>query len=182
MLSFNEEEVHILGREVARLQQVTTEQASACSKVLPDVGGARLWLKGGVDYARKMLVSAFGPDQARTCERLMKTISSDQLRAQKADHNNSPVHPQRASANDRLILSHESVASGGAVVLAAGGDASRRRVTNGAPGPDLAGYHCAIATIIGQKLTLGELNRESMAITPWPKYSTGWTPARARRS
>src|SRR5262245_109985 len=76
---FSEDEVHQIGREVARLQNVATEVSEKILEEFYQMSVAHDYvLKGGVEYARKMLVNAFGPDQARNLlDRLMKTIGSD---------------------------------------------------------------------------------------------------------
>jgi flagellar motor switch protein FliG len=166
---FNEEEVHILGREVARLQQVTTEQSERVLEEFYQMSVAHDYvLKGGVDYARKMLVSAFGPDQARTLlERLMKTIGSDAANfdaLQKADPQQlakfiHSEHPQTIA----LILSHLKASQAAALLSSLPAemrpDVALRMAHLDQISPDII---ARIATIIGQKLkALGELNRES---------------------
>jgi flagellar motor switch protein FliG len=166
---FNEDEVHILGREVARLQQVTTETSERVLEEFYQMSVAHDYvLKGGVDYARKMLVSAFGPDQARNLlERLMKTIGSDAANfdaLQKADPQQlakfiHSEHPQTIA----LILSHLKASQAAALLSSLPAemrpDVALRMAHLDQISPDII---ARIATIIGQKLkALGELNRES---------------------
>ena len=56
---FNEDEVHVLGREVARLQQVANETGERVLEEFYQMSVTHDYvLKGGVEYAREMLVSA----------------------------------------------------------------------------------------------------------------------------
>jgi len=166
---FNEDEVHILGREVARLQQVTTEMSERVLEEFYQMSVAHDYvLKGGVDYARKMLVSAFGPDQAKSLlDRLMKTIGSDAANfdaLQKADPQQlakfiHSEHPQTIA----LILSHLKASQAAALLSSLPAemrpDVALRMAHLDQISPDII---ARIATIIGQKLkALGELNRES---------------------
>jgi len=166
---FNEDEVHVLGREVARLQQVTNETSERVLEEFYQMSVAHDYvLKGGVDYARKMLVSAFGPDQARSLlDRLMKTIGSDAANfdaLQKADPQQlakfiHSEHPQTIA----LILSHLKASQAAALLSSLPAemrpDVALRMAHLDQISPDII---ARIATIIGQKLkALGELNRES---------------------
>ena len=64
--TFSEDEVHVLGREVARLQHVSTESSEKILEEFYQMSVAHDYvLKGGVEYARNMLINAFGPEQAR---------------------------------------------------------------------------------------------------------------------
>src|SRR5260221_5355080 len=71
----DENEVQAIGREVARLQTVASEVTDAVLEEFHQVLVAHEYvLKGGVDYARKLLINAFGPDHARALlDRLLKT-------------------------------------------------------------------------------------------------------------
>ena len=108
----DEEEVQLLGHEVARITNITNEQAEATLEEFYQMSVAHDYvLKGGIDYAKKMLITAFGPEHARKMmDRLMKTLGSETASfdtLQKADpqqlakfiHNE---HPQTIA----LILSH----------------------------------------------------------------------------
>jgi len=165
----DEDEVQLVSREVARISAITSEQAENVLGEFYEMSLAREYvLKGGVDYARKLLISAFGPESAkRLLDRLMKTLGSefasfDEL--QKADpqqlakfiHNE---HPQMVA----LILSHLN-ASQAAALLASlppeiRPDVGLRMANLDRISPEII---AKIAGIIGQKLkALGEFSRES---------------------
>lgn len=165
----DEEEVQLVSREVARMSAITSEQAENILEEFYEMTLAREYvLKGGVDYARKLLINAFGPDSARRLlDRLMKTLGSelasfDEL--QKADpqqlakfiHNE---HPQMVA----LILSHLNASQAAALLISLPpeirADVALRMANLDRISPDIISK---IAGIIGQKLkTLGEFSRES---------------------
>lgn len=166
---FEEEEVHSIGREIARLQNVTNEMSERVLDEFFQMSVAHDYvLKGGVEYARKMLISAFGPDQARNLlDRLMKTIGTDAANfdaLQKADPQQlakfiHSEHPQTIA----LILSHLNPSQAAALLSSLPAemrpDVALRMSHLDQISPDII---ARIATIIGQKLkALGELNRES---------------------
>jgi len=165
----DEDEIQLVSREVARISSIGSEQAEGLLEEFYDMTLAREYvLKGGVDYARKLLVSAFGPDSAqRLLDRLMKTLGSelasfDEL--QKADpqqlakfiHNE---HPQMVA----LILSHLNASQAAALLISLPAeiraDVALRMANLDRISPDIISK---IAGIIGQKLkALGEFSRES---------------------
>ncbi|MBI2687126.1 MAG: flagellar motor switch protein FliG [Acidobacteria bacterium] len=166
---FSEDEVHQIGREVARLQNVPTETGERILEEFYQMSVAHDYvLKGGVEYARKMLVNAFGPEQARSLlDRLMKTIGTDAANfdaLQKADPQQlakfiHSEHPQTIA----LILSHLKSSQAAALLSSLPAemraDVALRMANLDQISPDII---ARIATIIGQKLkALGELNRES---------------------
>lgn len=166
---FSEDEVHRLGREVARLHNVSNEMSERVLDEFYQMSVAHEYvLKGGVDYARKMLVSAFGPEHARSLlDRLMKTIGTDAANfdaLQKADPQQlakfiHSEHPQTIA----LILSHLKPSQAAALLASLPAemrpDVALRMANLDQISPDIISR---IATIIGQKLkALGELNRES---------------------
>lgn len=166
---FSEDEVHMLGREVARLQHVSTEASEKVLEEFYQMSVAHDYvLKGGVEYARNMLINAFGPEQARSLlDRLMKTIGSDAANfdaLQKADPQQlakfiHSEHPQTIA----LILSHLKSSQAAALLSSLPAemrpDVALRMAHLDQISPDII---ARIATIIGQKLkALGELNRES---------------------
>src|SRR6185369_12287356 len=58
-----EQEVQDIGREVARLSSVTAEQAELVLDEFHQMSIAHDYvLKGGIDYARKVLNTAYGPE------------------------------------------------------------------------------------------------------------------------
>lgn len=166
---FNEDEVHALGREVARLKQVQNDVSLRVLEEFYKMTVAHDYvLKGGVRYAQNMLVNAFGPEQARTLlDRLMKTIGSDAANfdaLQKADPQQlakfiHSEHPQTIA----LILSHLKASQAAALLASLPAemrpDVALRMANLDQISPDIISR---IAIIIGQKLkALGELSRES---------------------
>jgi flagellar motor switch protein FliG len=125
-------------------------------------------LKGGVEYARRILNSAFGPEQAKKMlDRLLKTLSNETLSfdaLQKTDPGQlakfiHSEHPQTIA----LVLSHlnPSQAAGLLSSLPAElrSDVAMRMASLDQISPDII---AKIATVIGVKLkSLGELSRES---------------------
>ena len=125
-------------------------------------------LKGGIDYAKKMLMTAFGPEHAkRLVDRLVKTLGSELASfdtLQKADpqqlakfiHNE---HPQTIA----LILSHLNASQAAGLLVSLPqelrADVALRMANLDQISPEIVSK---IAVIIGQKLrALGEMNRES---------------------
>ncbi len=165
----DEEEVQALGREVARINSISNDQAESVLEEFYQMSMARDYvLKGGIDYAKKMLMNAFGPEHAKKLvDRLVKTLGSELASfdtLQKADpqqlakfiHNE---HPQTIA----LILSHlnASQAAGLLISLPAElrADVALRMANLDQISPEIISK---IASIIGQKLkALGEVSRES---------------------
>ncbi|MBI4889764.1 MAG: flagellar motor switch protein FliG [Acidobacteria bacterium] len=165
----DEDEVAQLGKEVARIPSITSEDAEAILNEFYQMSMAQDYvLKGGLEYARRMLISAFGQEHGKKIlDRLVKllgheTASFDAL--QKADPQQlakfiHSEHPQTIA----LILSHlgSSQAAGLLFSLPAEmrADVALRMASLDQISPDIISK---IAGIIGQKLkALGELSRES---------------------
>jgi len=165
----DEEEVQMLGREVARVVSIGNDQAEEILEEFYQMSVAREYvLKGGIDYAKKMLVNAFGPEHAkRMVDRLVKTLGSETASfdtLQKADpqqlakfiHNE---HPQTIA----LILSHLNASQAAGLLISLPpelrADVALRMANLDQISPEIISK---IAAIIGQKLkALGELSRES---------------------
>ncbi len=165
----SEDEVQVVSREVARISTITTEQAEAVAEEFYQMSMARDFAgKGGLDYARNMLVNAFGPDAAkRLVDRLMKAIGSEgaSLDAlQKADPQQlakfvHSEHPQTIA----LVLSHLGPSQAAALLVSLPAplraDVAMRMANLDQISPEI--IH-KIAAVIGQKLkALGEFSRES---------------------
>lgn len=165
----DEEEVQMIGREVARISAVTSEQSEAILEEFHQMSVAHNYvLKGGLEFARKILVNAFGPEHAKKIlDRLVKALGNDTASfdaLQKADPQQlakfiHSEHPQTIA----LILSHlnPSQAAGLLVSLPPElrADVALRMAHLDQISPDIISK---IAGIIGQKLkALGELSRES---------------------
>jgi len=165
----DEDEVQLISREVARVASITSEQCEGILQEFHEMSVAREYvLKGGVDYARKLLLTAFGSEAAkRLLDRLMRTLDSevasfDEL--QKADpqqlarfiHNE---HPQMVA----LILSHLDPSQAAALLTSLPqelrADVALRMARLDRISPEVISK---IAGIIGQKLkALGEFSSES---------------------
>jgi flagellar motor switch protein FliG len=164
-----EEDVQKVSREVAKITAISGEQAESVLNEFHHMAAAGDYVaRGGIDYARKLLMRAFNPDTAkRLLERLTKTLGADAASfdaIQKADpqqlakfiHNE---HPQTIA----LVLSHLNSSQAAALLtsLPAGlrSDVSQRMASLDQISPEII---LKIAGVIGQKLkALGEFSRES---------------------
>src|SRR4030088_2422409 len=74
-----DEEVQQISREVARLSSVTAEQAEAVLDEFHQMSVAHDYvLKGGMDYARKLLNAAYGPEAAKkVLDRLISALGNE---------------------------------------------------------------------------------------------------------
>src|SRR5262249_27514457 len=162
-------EVQQISREIARVQMLTPEEAEGVLEEFYQMSVAHDYvIKGGVEYARKVLNSAFGPEEARRIfDRLMKTLTNETLSfdaLQKTDPQQlakfiHSEHPQTIA----LILSHlnPSQAAGLLSSLPADirSDVALRMASLDQISPEIVSK---IATVIGAKLkSLGELSREA---------------------
>jgi flagellar motor switch protein FliG len=165
----DEDEVEAIGREVAKMQGISGEQAeSVLEECYQMVLAHDYVLKGGIEYARKLLISAYGPEHARKMlDRLMKTLGNEVANfdaLQKADpqqlakfiHNE---HPQTIA----LVLSHLNSSQAAGLLFSLPvelrADVSLRMANLDQISPEIISK---IASIIGQKLkALGEVSRES---------------------
>lgn len=165
----DEDEVSAIGREIARLQNITAEDGELVLEEFYQLAMAQDYvLKGGIDYARKILTKAFGPESARKLlDRLLKQLGADAANfdaLQKADpqqlakfiHNE---HPQTIA----LVLSHLNPSQAAGLLFSLPNDlradVALRMANLDQISPDIISK---IASIIGQKLkALGEMSRES---------------------
>ena len=165
----DEEEIHSIGREIAHLTAVSAEQAEAVLEEFYQMTMAHNYvLVGGVDYARKMLMNAFGPENARSLvDRLMKTLGNEAANfdaLQKADPQQlakfiHSEHPQTIA----LVLSHLNSSQAAGLLFSLPpelrAEVSLRMAHLDQISPEIISK---IAAIIGQKLkALGEVSRES---------------------
>jgi flagellar motor switch protein FliG len=164
-----EDDVQKVSREVAKITAISSEQAEHVLTEFHQIITAGDYVaRGGVDFARKLLMRAYPPDVAkRLLDRLTKALGSEATSfdaIQKADpqqlakfiHNE---HPQTVA----LILSHLSVTQAAALLnsLPAGlrPDVAQRMASLDQISPEIV---LKIAGVIGQKLkALGEFSRES---------------------
>src|SRR3954454_7493572 len=165
----NEEEVNRVSREVAKLTSITAEQAETVLEEFHQITNAGDYVaRGGIEFARKLLMKAFEPDHAkRLLDRLTKALGADAASfdaLQKADpqqlakfiHNE---HPQTIA----LVLSHLSFSQAAALLTSLPAtlraDVALRMASLDPISPDII---IKIAGVIGQKLkALGEFSRES---------------------
>ncbi len=165
----DEEEVQNISREIARVHTLAPEEAEGVLEEFYQMSLAHDYvLKGGVDYARKILVDAFGAELAkRMLDRLLKQMSNETLSfdaLQKTDPQQlakfiHSEHPQTIA----LILSHlnPSQAAGLLVSIPAElrTDVALRMASLDQISPEIVSK---IAAVIGTKLkSLGELSREA---------------------
>ncbi|MCC6363828.1 MAG: flagellar motor switch protein FliG [Bryobacterales bacterium] len=164
-----EDEVHKISREVAKIGTVTSEEAEAILEEFYQMSLANDYVhKGGIEYARKVLVNAYGPEHARKLlDRLLKAMGTEGANfdaLQKADPQQlakfiHSEHPQTVA----LVLSHLNPSQAAALLQSLPAemraDVALRMANLDQISPEIISR---IAAIIGQKLkALGELSRES---------------------
>ncbi|HTQ54206.1 MAG TPA: flagellar motor switch protein FliG [Bryobacteraceae bacterium] len=165
----SEDEVQVVSREVARVTTITNDEAETVLEEFYQMAMAREYVaRGGIDYARKVLMNAFGPDTAKKLvDRLVKTMGNDTAAfdaLQKADPQQlakfiHSEHPQTIA----FILSHLSASQAAALLISLPvqlrADVALRMAHLDQISPEI--IH-KIAAVIGQKLqALGEFSRES---------------------
>jgi flagellar motor switch protein FliG len=163
------EEVEQIGREVARVSAIAPEHSESVLEEFYEMAVARDYVvKGGLDYARKMLFNAFGPEQAKKMlDRLMKSLGSDAANfdaLQKADPQQlakfiHSEHPQTIA----LILSHLNPSQAAGLLFSLPpemrSDVALRMASLDQISPEIISK---IAAVIGSKLkALGEVSREA---------------------
>jgi flagellar motor switch protein FliG len=164
-----EDEVQEIGREIARLNSITAEQAEGVLEEFHQMSLAHDYvLKGGIDYARKILNTAYGPEAAKkVLDRLVTALGAEVVNfdaLHKADpqqlakfiHNE---HPQTIA----LVLSHLNPTQAAALLVSLPAemrsDIALRMANLEQISPEII---AKIATVIDQKLkALGEFSRES---------------------
>src|ERR1700722_1830075 len=165
----SEVDVQKVSREVARITAISAEQAEVVLNEFHQITTAGAYVaRGGVEYARKVLMRAFSPETAkRLLDRLAKALGTEAASfdaIQKADpqqlakfiHNE---HPQTIA----LVLSHLNSSQAAALLnsLPAGlrADVSQRMASLDQISPEII---LKIVGVIGSKLkALGEFSRES---------------------
>jgi flagellar motor switch protein FliG len=169
LTQLSEEEVQKVSREVARMPSISSEQAEAVLNEYHQIAMAGEYVsRGGLEYARKVLMRAFSPETAkRLLDRLAKALGADAASfdaIQKADpqllakfiHNE---HPQTIA----LVLSHLNPSQAAALLTSLPAnlraDVARRMANLDQISPEVI---LKIASVIGGKLSaLGEFSRES---------------------
>ena len=164
-----DEDVQVVSRAISGLDTISGDQAEAVLNELHEMETASAHLSsGGLDYAKRVLNSAFGPDRARKIiDRLVRSLGEDIPTfnsLQKADPQQvakfiQGEHPQTIA----LVLSHLNSSSAAGMLMAlprdVRSDVALRMANLEQISPDIVRR---IAKILEQKLTsLGEFSRES---------------------
>ena len=165
----DDDEVQEIGREIARLSVVPSEQAENVLEEFYEMAVAHEYVvKGGLDYAKKILYNAFSAEEARRIlDRLMKTLGSETANfdaIQKADPQQlakfiHSEHPQTIA----LVLSHLNPSQAAGLLFSLPpeirADVSMRMANLDQISPEII---MKIAGVIGSKLkSLGEVSREA---------------------
>ncbi len=167
--SLTEDEVQQVSREIACVESISPSQAETVLEEFHQmVTGREYLMRGGLDYAQKMLNSAFGAEAAKKIyDRLIKVLGTDVASfdvLHKADPQKlakfiHSEHPQTIA----LILSHLSSVQAAALLVSLPSgmrsDVALRMANLDQISPEIISK---IAAIIGQKLSaLGESSGES---------------------
>jgi len=165
----SDDEVQQVSREVARLEAISSEDAETLLEEFYQMTMAHDFVvRGGIDFAKKMLLTAFGPEVAKKLiDRLSKAMGGDYANLdilQKADpqqlakfiHNE---HPQTIA----LVLSHLNASQAAGLLISLPpemrSDVALRMANLDQISPEIVNK---IASVIGQKLqAIGEYSRES---------------------
>lgn len=143
----SDDEVQLVSREIARIRTITSEQAETILDEFYQMVVAKDFVvKGGIDYAKKVLFNAFGPEVAKKMlDRLVKALGNDVMNLdilQKADPQQlakfvHSEHPQTIA----LVLSHLNPSQAAALLASLPGHAIRCRAADGQPRSDIARNH-----------------------------------------
>ncbi len=165
----SEDEADKVAKAIAQLSRVTPEQVEfALEEFNQYHTSQRLFVKGGMDYAHKVLIEAYGPQVAQQqLDRLMKSMNVDALSFEnfrKADPQQlakfiQDEHPQTIA----LILSHLDPSQAATLIsslpVETRGDVAVRMADLDQISPEIVRN---IASVLDQKLrNLGELSREA---------------------
>lgn len=165
----SEDEVQMVSREIARIESISTENADYLLEEFYQMNMAHDYVvRGGMEYAKKMLIHAFGPEVSKKLiDRLSKAMGGEYASLellQKVDpqqlakfiHNE---HPQTIA----LVLSHLNASQAAALLVSLPAqiraDVALRMGNLDQISPEIVNK---IASVIGQKLqAIGEFSRES---------------------
>ncbi len=165
----DEEEIQLISQQIARVASINSSETEKILEEFYQMSLARNFvIKGGIDYARKILVNALGPDQSkRMLDKLMKSLGNETLSfdaLQKTDPQQlakfiHSEHPQTIA----LVLSHLNASQAGGLLMSLPSelraDVALRMASLDQISPEIISK---IATVIGHKLkALGEISRES---------------------
>jgi len=169
MRQLTEDEVQAVSREIARTSSVSPEQAEAVLSEFQQMLVARDYvLKGGLEHARRVLISAFGPETAEKIllrlSRSLRMDTEDFTALQKADPQQlakfvMKEHPQTIA----LIVSQLSPTQAAALLMSLPSEL-RSEVTMRMANLDQISPEiiAKIASIVHQRLKgLGQLSRQS---------------------
>jgi len=169
-----EEEIEAIGKEITKLDLVTAVQTEKVLQEFVDLSLARGYIMtGGVEFAKRLLINALGPDRARgMIDRLLKSLGTEIPSfesLQKADPQQvakfmQSEHPQTIA----LVLSHLNSSSAAGMLMALPAelraDVSRRMANLDQISPEIVRR---IAGILEQKLrSVGQFSRESYGGVP----------------
>jgi flagellar motor switch protein FliG len=164
-----EEDVQRVSREIALVSRISSEQSEAVLEEFNQLTMAGDFIvRGGFDYAKKVLMNAFPVDTAKKLlDRLTKALGTDVVSLdvlQKADPQQlakfiHSEHPQTVA----LVLSHLNPSQAAALLVSLPqnmrSDVALRMASLDQISPEII---TKIAAIIGTKLkSLGEFSRES---------------------
>jgi flagellar motor switch protein FliG len=165
----SEDEVQLVSREIARLEAIPADNAEQLLEEFYQMNLAHEFVvRGGLEYAEKMLNQAFGPEVAKKLfDRVSKSVGGEYASLdvlQKVDpqqlakfiHNE---HPQTIA----LVLSHLNASQAAALLVSLPSeirsDVALRMGVLDQISPEIVNK---IATVIGKKLkSIGEYSRES---------------------
>ena len=165
----SEDEADKVAKAIARLDRVTPEQVeSVLEEFIQYQTSQRLFVKGGLDYAHKILLEAYGREVAQgLIDRLVKSMNADALSFEnfrKTDPQQlakfiQDEHPQTIA----LILSHLDPSQAATLISSlpteTRTDVAVRMADLDQISPEIVRN---IASVIDQKLrNLGELSREA---------------------
>ena len=170
----SDDDIQRLSREIAKIERVTAEQAEKVLSEFHELEMAHAHLSsGGLEYAKRVLNSAFGPDRAwAIIDRLVRSIGNeiptfDSL--QKADPQQVAKFIQNENPQTiALVLSHLNSSSAAGMLMALPPDirtdVAIRMASLEEISPDIVRR---IARILEQKLrSLGQFSRESYGGVP----------------
>ncbi len=165
----SEDEVQLVSREIARIESIPADNAEQLLEEFYQMNMAHDFVvRGGLEYAKKMLHQAFGPEVAQKLfDRLSKSVGGvyasldvlqkvDPQQLAKFIHNE---HPQTIA----LVLSHLNASQAAALLVSLPAemrsDVALRMGVLDQISPEIVNK---IATVIGKKLkAIGEFSRES---------------------
>jgi flagellar motor switch protein FliG len=165
----DQDEVQEISREIAGVQSLTSDQAEGVLEEFYRMAVAHDYVvKGGIDYARKLLIGAFGPEAAKQMlDRLIETLGNQTL-SFNALRKTDPQQLAQFILGERpqtiaLILSRLNASQAADLLFSLPreqrADVALRMATLDEISPEII---AKIAAILGAKLkNLGEPSREA---------------------